>query len=390
MPIKKRGGDTKGGAKSSALIRRKTVGSGIQKSGVFSINKGERPKFQLKGEIAEITGLWNKEAPGTIRRLNETIAFQRTSSGILALDLCLVGGFMRSRAGMIYGERSAGKSTLLAKYCATALNQRPDDVAVIVDIEGTVDKSWMARQGVDIERVIIAEPSTGEDAVDQIDAMTRAHEVTFVGIDSIAMLTPFKEIDSSAEDQQIGLQARLIGKMLRRLNNALLQERRRDHHPLVIMLNQFRMKAGLVFGDPRTLPGGKALEFVTSQQLEAKNKEHRIDGSGQHAGIVDYNEHTVVVTKDKTGGRMKEAKFKLIRDDVSTDLPVGYIDQSKTILEYGARVGLVEGQYSVDGIPHKFKSAALFRQYLLENPLEEELICAKIVNAYRTKWDIDL
>ena len=382
MPITKKGGDTGGGAKSSALIRRRTIGSS-QKSGPYSAPQTPK-KFTLSGEAAEIVKLWNNQSPGTIRRLTETIAFQRVRTGILALDLCLVGGFMRSRAGMIYGERSAGKSTLMAKLCATALNQRPDDVAAIIDIEGTVDKSWMARQGVDIERVIVIEPSTGEDAVDQIDAMVRAKEVTFVGIDSIAMLTPFKEIDSSAEDQQIGLQARLIGKMLRRMNNALLQERRREHHPLVSMLNQFRMKAGFVMGDPRTLPGGKALEFVTSQQAEARNKEHR----NEKTGIVDYNEHTVIITKDKTGGRYKEAKFKLIRDE-SMDLPVGYIDQGKTILDLGERAGLVRGKYEIDGFRHKFRSSAEFTLYLVEHPAEEALICEKIIQFYRTKWDID-
>lgn len=383
MPIIKKGGDKEGGAKSSALIRRKIAGS-PQKSGPHAVGSTAK-KFEISGEVSEIVGLWNNQAPGTIRKLTETIAFQRVSTGILSLDLCLVGGFMRSRASMLYGERSAGKTTLLSKVCASALNQSPDSVGVIIDIEGTIDKSWMARQGVDIDRVLIVEPATGEAAVDQIDALTRANEVTFLGIDSIAMLTPFKEIDSSAEDQQIGLQARLIGKMLRRLNNALLQERRRSHFPLVTMLNQFRMKAGFVMGDPRTLPGGKALEFVTSQQVEVRNKEHRQESTG----IVDYNEHTVVITKDKTGGRMKEGKFKLIRDE-SMDLPVGYIDQSKTILDFGAKAGLVTGKYEVDGIPHKFRSSDAFRDYLVENPEQEKLICAKIVEVYRRKWAIDV
>lgn len=378
MPIKQRSGADDGGGSDAAPIRRLKK----LRSGPYPV--GQRSPMP-HGELGDLVKNWNAASPGTIRPLSQSVSYGRVRTGILSIDLCLAGGFKRSRAGMIYGERSAGKSTIMGKVLANALVAEPNKYGVIVDLEGTVDKQWLKVLGCDVDRVIIVEPATGEDAVDQIDAVTRSDETCFVGLDSVAMLTPFKEIDSSAEDNQIGLQARLMGKMLRRLQNAILQERRRQHHPVIILLNQFRMKAGLVFGDPRTLPGGKALEFVTSQQIEAKNKEVKDDKTG----LVKWNEHSGMVTKDKTGGRLKEFKFKLIRDEDTTGLPVGFIDQAASILEFGAQVGLVEGRYRVDGINLTFKSAAVFAEYLADHPVHEARIVDSIVSAFRRRWKIE-
>lgn len=336
-------------------------------------------------ELTEIMGLLNNKNPKSVRPVTSgRLTYGRNSTGILSLDICLVGGFMNSRIAMVYGERSAGKSTVSTRALASALRNNQDQYAVIVDVEGTVDRQWLRVNGVDLDRLIIAEPPTGEDAVDQLDALVRTEGVCFVVLDSIAMITPLKEIESSAEDQQIGVQARLIGKMLRRVNSGILSERVRDRYPGVILLNQIRMKAGMVFGDPRTLPGGKALEFVTSQQVEMKNKEVR----DEKTGIIKYNDHTAIITKDKTGGRYKEAKFRLIRDE-GQNLPVGYILQTKDILDHGLRCGFVEGRIRIDGIPHKFSKADEVTEYFIENPAQEELLRSRIVEHYRQAWGIE-
>ena len=248
MPIIRRNNGDEEAGSNSGLSR--------PKKKIKKLNNDKKKRVELSGELAEVVNMWNKEAPGVIRPLSQQLSYGRVKTGILSVDLCLAGGFMRSRAGMVYGERSAGKTTLVSKAMKHALEREPDKHAIFIDIEGTADKRWMETLGVDIDRVMIVEPPTGENAVDQADALIRSEEVCFLALDSIAMLTPFVELDSSAEDQQIGLQARLIGKMLRRLNNAMLQERRREHYPTIIFLNQFRMKAGFVMGDPRTLPGG--------------------------------------------------------------------------------------------------------------------------------------
>lgn len=380
MPIKRRGDGTAQGKKTLRLSRREDKSVSTQKSGPYSINK---PRA-LDGELGEVVKLWNGEAPGTFRKATDLASYGRLASNILSLDLCLAGGWLRSRVGMLYGERSTGKSTLQARAAASAQRRDPDGFAVILDIEGTLDKQWMALQGVDLDRLIVVEPDTGEHAVDQADGILRSLNTCFLGIDSIAMITPFKEIDASAEDQQIGVQPRLIAKMLRKLNNALLQERKREHHPTVLLNNQFRMKAGLVFGDPRTLPGGKALEFATSQQVETRNKENK-----NKDNVVTFNQHTIVVSKDKTGGRIKEGTFKLIRDE-SEGAPVGYIDQAASILEFGEKAGLVRGRYEIDGFRLKFRGKDDLRRYLIDHPAEEALIVHKIIEHYRRKWKIDI
>lgn len=310
----------------------------------------------------------------------------RARTGIFALDLSLGGGFLMSRGSMIYGEKSAGKTTT-AMMCAVCCQRMfPDKVVVWVDIEGTFDHDWFVKMGGDLERLVIVEPETGEQAVDIADGLVRSLETSMLVTDSIAMLTPMKEIQQSSEDKIMGGNSILIGNYLRRVNNAFLVERHRNHRPLVLHINQFRSKVGLVFGDPRTLPGGKALEFCTTQQVEIKNKEHITD-----KGDIQFNEHTFKITKDKTGGRIREGKFKLVRDPdaFKPRLPEGYIDQIRTILDFGSRVGFVEGQYSIQG-HGKFKSADIAQEYFLSRQDAYEQLQIDIITAFRKSWGLSV
>lgn len=375
------------------LIRNKRGSAdktGGDKSPARSVSKpvrdNDKPQTSARkvvpsGELAEVLNVFQKNVPGTVFISSNRPNHGRITTNILALDVALAGGLKRSRAAMIYGERSTGKTTITLKAMAEVQRRYPDKFVVAIDIEGTVDKSWFKMLGGDPERLIIVEPDSGEIAVDTADALIRTGDVMGMFVDSIAMLSPQAEIDASAEDNQMAIQARMVGRFLRKINQALLVGRKAGHYPLVILLNQFRSKVGLVFGDPRTLPGGKALEFVTSQQLETKNKEHRDSND-----LVVFNEHTVVITKDKTGGRIKEAKFKLIRDE-SQGAPVGWIDQHKTILSMGAKVDVVKGR-TVDGAG-SFKSDELFRQWCVENPDKERKICHEIIDRYRKLWNIE-
>lgn len=317
---------------------------------------------------------------------NKGVYHARLRTGIFILDLALSGGFLMSRGSMIYGERSAGKTTTAILLCIHAQRMFPDKVAVWIDVEGTFDVDWFVKLGGDPDRLLILEPETGEQAIDMADGVVRSLESAIVVTDSIAMLTPMKEIESSAEDAIMGLHARLIGNYLRRVNNAFLVERHRGHRPLILHLNQFRTKIGMVFGDPRTLPGGKALEFCTTQQVEVKNKEHIND-----KGDIEYNEHSFKITKDKTGGRIREGKYKLVRDPdaFSPRLPEGYIDQIKSVLEYGARVGLVEGQYRVEG-HGTFRSSAAAQEYFLERGDAYVKLQYDIINRHRAMWGLSI
>lgn len=314
----------------------------------------------------------------------------RSLTGILSMDLCLGGGWSKSRAGMLYGEKSSGKSTTALQSIAAVQAENDQAVCGWIDIEGTFDPSWARKLGVDLDRLLIVEPETGEHAVDLADGMLRARELQFVVTDSIAMLVPMKELDESAEKETMALQARLVGKYIRKTNNALLKERSRGHMPILIHINQFRMKVGLVFGDPRTLPGGKALEFSTSQQIETKNKEHRgKDDEGND--VVLFNEHTITITKNKSGGPMKQAAYKLIRTEGHDGLPEAWVDQAKTIYKFGSQVGVIDGtpsSFEVDGIDGKFRGAPAFNAWALENIDAYREVQAKIVAGFRKKWNL--
>lgn len=317
----------------------------------------------------------------------------RSQTGVLSLDLCLGGGWTTSRAGMLYGEKSSGKSTLALQSIAALMRRQDQAMAAWIDVEGTFDKQWARKLGVDLERLVIIEPETGEHAVDLADHMLRTREIELAVTDSIAMLVPMAELDESAEQQTMALQARLVGKYIRKTNNALIKERGRGHTPILIHINQFRMKVGLIFGDPRVLPGGKALEFSTTQQVETKNKEHTgKDALGNE--VVLFNEHNFKITKNKGGGPMKEGAFKLVRTadhEKNDNLPEAWINQAKTIYGFGTQCGLITGapsSFEVEGVNGKFRGGPAFNKWAMENILEYELVQAKIVEGFRRRWDL--
>ena len=338
--------------------------------------------FVMDDKFSTIYKEIEDKGPGIIRTASSGSAdYGRLRTGILSLDLALAGGFKKSRAVMLYGEKSTGKSTVAQLLCANAQREEPDKAVVWIDIEGTFDKTWAGRLGMDLDRTFVVEPETGEEAVDIADALMRQNQVSALITDSLAFLTPMKEIESSAETSLVGVHARLIGNYIRRINQGIITQRHLGHHPLILHINQFRMKIGVMFGDPRVLPGGKALEFSTSQQVQTYNKEHMAGSE------VDYNEHEFKITKDKTGGRIKEGKFKLIRSEEHTGLPEGYVDQAKTTLQLGTKCKLVTGRYQV-GDYCKVKSESEYTEWCLENPHDAALVRKDILDTFCREWGL--
>lgn len=368
-----------------------SAGGGIKKRSSLPPPEEETPQFEgeLGNVIKAMTDSGNYGKPfikGSSRRMDTG----RTRTGILSVDLALGGGWTLSRAGMLYGEKSSGKSTMALQSIATVQRNNPDAMAAWLDIEGTLDKSWARKLGVDLERLVVVEPETGEHAVDLADAMLRAREIKAVITDSIAMLIPMKELEESAEQETMALQARLVGKYIRKTNNALLRERGRGHLPILIHINQFRMKVGLVFGDPRTLPGGKALEFSTSQQIETKNKE-KLGKDDDGNDVVIYNEHNIKITKNKSGGPMKEAAYKMVRLEGHEGMPEAWIDQAKTIHRMGSQLGIITGTagaFDVEDVG-KFRGAPAFTEWALENNIAYDQLQDKIITGFRKRWNLD-
>jgi recombination protein RecA len=325
-----------------------------------------------------------------IKASSRRLDLGRQPTGILALDLALGGGFARSRIHMLYGEKSSGKSTTALQSIAALHRVNPDGLGVWIDVEGTFDRAWAQKLGCDLERLLIVQPETGEHAVDLADTFIRVRETEMVVLDSIAMLVPMREIDESVEKDTMALQARLSGKYLRKATNGLIKERARNHTPIVININQWRMKVGLVFGDPRTLPGGKILEFSTTQQVETKNVEHKSkDEDGND--IIDYNEHNFKVTKNKAGGPMKEATFKLIRLDGLDGMPEGWVDQAKTVHRFGSQMGLITGpmqSFNIEGVGN-FRGSEALTKWALQNKDAYYRIQTKIIEGFRKRWALD-
>lgn len=297
----------------------------------------------------------------------------RIPSGVFVYDFALLGGVPVNRISMFVGEKSAGKSTMSDLIVAGALNMFPDTQAVKIDIEGTHDSVWSSKLGVDQGRLTVFQPDSGEQAVDVTDAFIHTKEVSIVVVDSIAMLSPMKEIEADAEDAMVGEQARMVNRMVRKATSAMVRERKRDHVVTLIFINQFRMKIGVMFGDPRTMPGGKGLDFCTSVQTIIKNKETKSEDEFDLA-TVEYNTHTFEIIKNKVNAGTREGEFKIRRrPHPEWDLQEGDIDDADTLFAYAIKLGVCAGQGSswqlqFRDVDQKLRGKADACKFLYANP----------------------
>ena len=269
----------------------------------------------------------------------------RVSTGIFIFDFLTLGGIPMSRASMVVGERHAGKSVFACLTAAGAQRAYPDSQVAYIDVEGTFDPVWAGKLGVNTDQLVLFQPETGESAADVTDALIGTKEVSMVIMDSVAALVPMKEIDSSAEDALVGVQARLVGGMVRKATASMIRERKRKHDVSLLFVNQFRSKIGgfAGFGEPRSIPGGRALEFCTSMQLIMKNKENTgKDGYGNDTMTV--NEHSFTITKNKLNGGGRAGEFRLLRqDNPDLGLRAGEVDDASTMIAYAKKFGAYGG-----------------------------------------------
>lgn len=301
------------------------------------------PLSNSDSELGAIFGAASKRYGSIFLRGTEKYQPNRIPTGIFMLDFALLGGIPEGRITQLVGEKHAGKSTVAAKIISGAQMMYPDQEIVFLDIEQTFDPVWNAKLGVDLSRVSILEVDTGEKAVDMADAVLRAKETSILVVDSLAAMIPFKEAQASAEDNHVGLQSRLIGELCRKVTATIATERLRGHVPTVLFINQFRTKIGVQFGDPRTNPGGRAVEHFPSLNIRLLNKEHM--GKDEHdVDIVDYNEHEFHITKWKVSNGPRSGAFRLIRNDLPLEgLREGDIDNASTMIVFAKKFGLWGG-----------------------------------------------
>ncbi|MGI6148343.1 MAG: recombinase RecA [Firmicutes bacterium] len=290
---------------------------------------------------------------GSIMRLGESSAAQGLEvipTGSLSLDIALgVGGIPRGRIVEIYGPESSGKTTLTLHIMAEA--QRAGGIAAMIDAEHALDPMYARRLGVDIDNLLISQPDHAEQALEIAEHLVRSGAVDVVVIDSVAALVPRAEIEGEMGDTHVGLQARLMSQALRKLTGAISKS-----SCIVVFTNQLREKVGIMFGNPETTPGGRALKFYASIRLDIR----RIDTLKQGTEVIG-NRTRVRVLKNKVAPPFKEAEFDIIYNEG--------ISREGDVLDLAASLDLVNksGAWYSYGDLRLGQGRENAKQYLREN-----------------------
>lgn len=291
---------------------------------------------------------------GSIMRLGEATArlnVEVIPTGCLAMDQALgVGGVPRGRVVEVYGPESSGKTTVALHMVAEA--QKAGGNAAFIDAEHALDPVYAGNLGVDVDNLLISQPDTGEQALEIAEALVRSGAVDIVVVDSVAALVPRAELEGEMGDAHVGLQARLMSQALRKLAGAISKS-----HTTAVFINQIREKVGVMFGNPETTPGGRALKFYSSVRLEIKRTEPVKSGNE-----IIGNRTRAKVVKNKIAAPFRQAEFDIIygrgisREGTLLDMAVDQdlVKKSGTWFHYGD-IKLGQGRDNA-------------REYLCQNP----------------------
>ena len=306
-------------------------------------------KKALESAMAQIERTFGT---GSIMRLGDAshVSVEAISTGSLSLDLALgIGGVPKGRIIEIYGPESSGKTTLALHILASA--QKAGGIAAFIDAEHALDPVYARNLGVNIDELLISQPDTGEQALEITDALVRSGAVDAIVIDSVAALVPKSEIEAEMGDSVVGLQARLMSQALRKLTGSISKT-----NCVVIFINQLREKIGVMYGNPETTTGGKALKFYASVRLDVRRVE-TLSVGGTKVG----NHTRVKVTKNKVAPPFREAEFDIIYGEG--------ISRTSELVDTGLRLGFIEkgGSWFTYG-DVRLQGKDSMKDYLKENP----------------------
>lgn len=308
---------------------------------------------------------------GSIMKLGEhsVLNIDAVPTGCLGMDIALgIGGVPRGRIIEVYGPESSGKTTVALHIVAEA--QKMGGAAAFIDAEHALDPTYAKRLGADIDNLIVSQPDTGEQALEIAEALVRSNAVDVIVVDSVAALVPRAEIEGEMGDAHVGLQARLMSQALRKLAGSINKSK-----CVAIFINQLREKVGVMFGNPETTPGGRALKFYSSVRIDVR----RIDSIKQGEDFLG-NRTRAKITKNKVAPPFKTAEFDIMYNEG--------ISRTGDVLDLGVKEEFVQKS----GAWFSYKDIRLgqgrenAKQFLKENP---DLL-SEIENSIRKKYDLPI
>jgi recombination protein RecA len=316
---------------------------------------------ELKNALAQIEKQFGR---GAIMQLGEssTLEVPGISTGALSLDIALGGrGLPRGRIIEIFGPESSGKTTVALHAVASA--QKQGGVAAFIDAEHALDPGWSRRVGVDLESLLVSQPSSAEEALKIAEMLIKSNAVDIIVIDSVAALVPRSEVEGEIGDQHVGLQARLMSQALRILNPTISRTK-----TCMVFINQIRQKIGVMFGNPETTSGGLALKFYSSVRLDIRKVTSVKDGDETVGSRVK-----VRVVKNKVAPPFKQAEFDLMHDHG--------ISREGDLLDLGLEDKIIEksGAWISYGELRLGQGRENAKQYLRDNPALMEEITRKVL-----------
>ena len=335
-------------------------------------NENIKPKEdKFKALDAAIAQIEKQSGKGSVMKLGDNSAnmnVETVPTGSLSLDIALgLGGLPKGRIIEVYGPESSGKTTV-ALHCVAEVQKR-GGIAGFIDAEHALDPVYARNIGVDIDNLYISQPDCGEQALEITETMVRSGAVDIVVVDSVAALVPKAEIDGDMGDSHVGLQARLMSQALRKLTAVISKS-----NCIVIFINQLREKVGVMFGNPETTTGGRALKFYSSVRLDVRRTE-----SLKQAGEIVGNHVRVKVVKNKIAPPFREAEF---------DIMFGQgISREGDVLDLAVNAGIVNKSgawyaYEGDKIGQGRENA---KTYIHENPAFFDMLEAKVRDFYFTQ-----
>lgn len=309
--------------------------------------------------ISQIEKAYGK---GSIMKMGESVGkmeVEAIPTGIIPVDLALgIGGLPRGRIVEIFGPEASGKTTLALAVIAQA--QKNGGTAALIDAEHALDPAWAQKVGVNLDDLLISQPDTGEQALEITETLIRSGAVDVVVVDSVAALVPRAEIEGEMGDSMMGVQARLMSQALRKLTGAISKSK-----TLAVFTNQLREKIGVMFGNPETTPGGRALKFYSSIRLDVRKIENLKEGDK-----VIGSRHRVKVVKNKLAPPFRVAEYDIMSDEgisregglIDVGLELGLITKSGAFYRWGTKLIGQGKQSAIAYLKEHKKEAAAFEK----------------------------